>query len=301
MSLHIPSYWNKEDILFWILNKNLHKECVLCYTLLDVSFSLWEGNAGVFFLELCTIFLHRFLTYHVLFPLFFYKHFFHFRMPLVQTPRWMLQYSVSTMHCTLCKLWSFFIYNIYTPMALPAMKHKKTEANIFQWKTLVTWQKNWHWFFFYFLGVFHRFSINTRIEVHFCSFVLGNERTLVACKSFRSANERTLVAYKSLRIVGLHKIYMWPVSFHFPMQTKALLKNLHATSVLSFPNANEKSTSILKYSKISILFYFLLYKADCLSKKLSSSSHIKRHCICIESTCNGMCSCSVIASCQFHP
>ena len=37
--------------------------------------------------------------------------------------------------------------------------------------------------FFDFWGVFHRFSIHIRIEVHFCSFALGNERTLVTYKS----------------------------------------------------------------------------------------------------------------------
>ena len=42
-----------------------------------------------------------------------------------------------------------------------------------------------------------------RIEVHFVLFALGNERTLVTCKSSRFS-----------------KIYTRPVSFHFPMQTK---------------------------------------------------------------------------------
>ena len=46
--------------------------------------------------------------------------------------------------------------------------------------------------FFDFLGVFRRFSINVRIEVHFFAF---------------------------------HKIYTWPVSFHFPMQTKKVYFN----------------------------------------------------------------------------
>ena len=67
----------------------------------------------------------------------------------------------------------------------PAMKFKKTVANIFQWKTPVTWPKNWHWFFD-FLGVICHLSINIRIEVHFL-FAFENERTLVACKSLRSA------------------------------------------------------------------------------------------------------------------
>ena len=70
------------------------------------------------------------------------------------------------------------------------MKHKKTVAYIFQWKTLVTWQKT-DMDFSYFLGVFHRFSINIRIEIHLFLFALGNERTLVACKSLRSASRFT--------------------------------------------------------------------------------------------------------------
>ena len=84
------------------------------------------------------------------------------------------------------------------------MKDKKTLANIFQWKTTVTWPKNSH-YFFELLGVICHFSINIRIEEHFF-FALWNERTLmVACKSLRSASQ---------------KIYIWPVSFHFPTQTK---------------------------------------------------------------------------------
>ena len=68
-------------------------------------------------------------------------------------------------------------------------------------------------------GGFHRFSINIRIEVHFCSFALGNERTLVACKSLRSA----------LRFTRL-------TSDQCPVRAS---QDLHATS--SFPNANEES------------------------------------------------------------
>ena len=68
-------------------------------------------------------------------------------------------------------------------------------------------------FFFDFLGVFHRLCINIRIEVHFCSFASGNE-TLVACKSLRSASQ-----------------------------------DLHVTSVLSFPHANEKSV-LQSFSKV---------------------------------------------------
>ena len=69
------------------------------------------------------------------------------------------------------------------------MKHKKTVANIFQC----------HWSrdgkididFFDFLGVFHRFCIDIRIEVHFFCLHLGNERTLVAVKYLRSAKRFT--------------------------------------------------------------------------------------------------------------
>ena len=77
-----------------------------------------------------------------------------------------------------------------------AIKHKETVGNIFQWKTLVMWGKNWHWLFF-FLGGFHRLSIHIKIKVHFCSFAFGNERTLVSCSAnlwealrlFYNANE----------------------------------------------------------------------------------------------------------------
>ena len=46
-------------------------------------------------------------------------------------------------------------------------------------------------FFFRLLGVICRFSINIRIEVHFYVLTLGNERTLVACKSSRSTSRFT--------------------------------------------------------------------------------------------------------------
>ena len=46
-----------------------------------------------------------------------------------------------------------YILHIFTLRChSPVMKHKKTVANIFQWKTLATWPKNWHWFFL-FLGL----------------------------------------------------------------------------------------------------------------------------------------------------
>ena len=45
-------------------------------------------------------------------------------------------------------------------------------ANSFQWMPLVAWWKNWHWCFFYFLGVICRFSINIWIEeVHFFALI----------------------------------------------------------------------------------------------------------------------------------
>ena len=77
--------------------------------------------------------------------------------------------------------------------------------------------------FFDFLGDFHRFSISIRIKVHFYSFALGNERTLVACKSLRSASLQSLngalqnysilrPGYRSVRFldtkytVGIHRM-----------------------------------------------------------------------------------------------
>ena len=74
-------------------------------------------------------------------------------------------------------------FKIFTlPWHLPAMKLKKTVADIFQWMPLVTWRENKHWFFFYFLGVICRFIINIGLKYTFL-FALGNERTRVTCKS----------------------------------------------------------------------------------------------------------------------
>ena len=134
------------------------------------------------------------------------------------------------------------------------MQHKKTLANIFQWKTTVTWP-NCHWFF-RFLGVICHFIINIRIEVHFFLFALGNKRTLVTCKSC----EALLVACKSLRSVlhfALHKIYMWPVSFHFFMQTKKVLQSLIKGSkiycVIKYGLSNQKRF----YQLLQLPFIFL--------------------------------------------
>ena len=61
-----------------------------------------------------------------------------------------------------------------------AMKHTKTMANIFRWKTLVTWWKNWHWFF----STFYVFLSHSH------------------------------------KLIYALQIYTWPVSIHFPMKTK---------------------------------------------------------------------------------
>ena len=62
------------------------------------------------------------------------------------------------MHCKRCSVATQFA--IFTlPWHSPAMKHKKTMANIFQWKIDID--------FFDFLGVICRLNINIRIEVHF--------------------------------------------------------------------------------------------------------------------------------------
>ena len=90
--------------------------------------------------------------------------------------------------------------NIYTPMSFAV-------ANIFQWKTPVTWPKNWHWFFRLLRFICH-FSINIKIEVHFFC---------------------------------LH----WEMKGHWSRENfwEALRasQHLHMTSVLSFPNANKES------------------------------------------------------------
>ena len=57
-------------------------------------------------------------------------------------------------------LWPF--YNIYTPMSIACDK-----TYILPWKTLVTWLKYWHWFFFSILGFICHFTINMRIEGHY--------------------------------------------------------------------------------------------------------------------------------------
>ena len=69
--------------------------------------------------------------------------------------------------CPNIRMGTLLQYYIFTLRChSPAIKHKKPVANIFQWKTPITWPKNWHWFF-RLLGVVCRFSINIRIEVHF--------------------------------------------------------------------------------------------------------------------------------------
>ena len=83
-----------------------------------------------------------------------------------------------------------------------AMKHKKTVAYIFQWKTPVTWPKNWHWFF-----RFLDHSINIRIELQFFVCIW--------------------------KYFALHKIYTWPVSFHFLMQTKKIVLQSLNTAIFN--------------------------------------------------------------------
>ena len=46
---------------------------------------------------------------------------------------------------------SFFLSILTLPWHSPAMKHKKTVANIFKWKTLVTSWKKWHRFYYRFM------------------------------------------------------------------------------------------------------------------------------------------------------
>ena len=58
--------------------------------------------------------------------------------------------------------------SIFTiPWHLPAMKHKKTVAYIFQWMPLVMWRKNWYLSSFVILGVICRLGI----EVHFFVYI----------------------------------------------------------------------------------------------------------------------------------
>ena len=96
-------------------------------------------------------------------------------------------FIIKIIYVTLHPLFGIYFVIFTPPWHSPAIKHKKTVAYIFQWKTLVTWRKI-EIDFFNFLWGFHHFSIEKRIKVHFFSFALGNERTLVACKSLRSAS-----------------------------------------------------------------------------------------------------------------
>ena len=108
-------------------------------------------------------------------------------------------------HLVVCMPFDEPNVEIFTlPWHSPALKLKKTLANIFQWKTPVTWPKNWHWFF-YFLGVICCFSINIRTEVHF--FVCIGK-------------------WKDTRV------NLW--------EALCTSQELHVTRVLSFPNANKK-------------------------------------------------------------
>ena len=92
-----------------------------------------------------------------------------------------------------------------------------------QWSIRKMWQifpneRHWshdgkiHIGFSTFLGVFQRSSINMRIEVNFCSFALGKWKDT----GRMSTIEKHLVS---------HKIYTWPVPFHFPMETKRVYYN----------------------------------------------------------------------------
>ena len=55
--------------------------------------------------------------------------------------------------------------NIHTPIAFAC---NEAQGNIFQWATLRSRDGKIDFDFFNFLGGFRRFSINIRIEVHFC-------------------------------------------------------------------------------------------------------------------------------------
>ena len=54
---------------------------------------------------------------------------------------------IKRFHVKIIRLLEFHFIIFTLPRYTPAMKHKNTVTDIFQWKTLVTWRKNWHWFF----------------------------------------------------------------------------------------------------------------------------------------------------------
>ena len=75
------------------------------------------------------------------------------------------------------KIMCRFYCCIFTlPWHSPAMKHMKTVAYIFQWKTLVTWRKKWHWFF----RLFRVFCApEPKAQVHYCDHALSVVRPSV--------------------------------------------------------------------------------------------------------------------------
>ena len=79
-----------------------------------------------------------------------------------------------TRHQCPFRLWSFHFPNANKKVYSPAMKHKKTVANIFQWKASVKWPKI-DIVFFLLLWVLKYKDWSTLF------FALGNERTLVTC------------------------------------------------------------------------------------------------------------------------
>ena len=92
----------------------------------------------------------------------------HYNLPFIKFEKCLLHIRTPSSLLTGIK-WSNLQMKIFTLRChLPAMKHKKTVANISQWKTRVMWPKNWHWFF-RLLGVICGFSINIRIQSLFKS------------------------------------------------------------------------------------------------------------------------------------
>ena len=87
----------------------------------------------------------------------------------------------------------------------PAMNHKKVVANIFQWKTLVTWRKI-DIDFLDFLGIFHRFSINIRIEVHFLSFSCKRKKSVL-----QSLNKSKLNTCTCICLFTCKKCFKWRI------------------------------------------------------------------------------------------
>ena len=100
---------------------------------------------------------------------------------------------------------------------------------------------------------------------------IAHQRTMVACRCDGTSNTTNISSPANIPEHVISK-FSWSTLFCLHREMKghwsrvnlvkrdSLLKDLHANSVLSFPNANKKCTSILKFLLKAIL-QVLIYKA----------------------------------------